>query len=71
MKKDDNFNKSQKLQSSQINMALGIFMLSFSMIIFISIVFTETTVGKMTNLGAGLVLFLIGGGMYLKAKYHK
>jgi hypothetical protein len=41
------------------------------MIIFISIVFTETTVGKMTNLGAGLVLFLIGGGMYLKAKYHK
>jgi hypothetical protein len=52
-------------------MALGLFMLIFAVIIFLSIFFTETFIGKMTNLGAGLILLIIGGGMFLKAKLSR
>lgn len=67
----ENLQASQKLKSSQINMALGLFLLIFAIIIFISIFFTETFIGKMTNLGAGVILLIIGGGMFWKAKLVK
>lgn len=60
-------NTAQKLQQAQINRALGIFMLAFSLIVIISIFFTETFVGKMTNLVAGLILGSIGAVMLLKS----
>ena len=43
----------------KIYMAMGYFLLFFSLIILLSIFFTETWIGKMTNLGAGVILLLI------------
>jgi putative Mn2+ efflux pump MntP len=60
-------NTPQKLQQAQINRALGIFMLAFSLIVIISIFFTETFVGKMTNLVAGLIMASIALAMLLKS----
>jgi putative Mn2+ efflux pump MntP len=60
-------NTPQKLQQAQINRALGIFMLAFSLIVIISIFFTETFIGKMTNLVAGLIMASIALAMLLKS----
>jgi len=60
-------NTPQKLQQAQINRALGIFMLAFSLIVIISIFFTETFVGKMANLVAGLIMGSIGAAMIFKS----
>lgn len=55
------------MQEAQINRALGVFMLFFASIILVSIFFTDTTIGKLTNLGAGGVIGLIGGVMFYRA----
>jgi len=51
--------KSEKIKNSKINRVLGIFILFFGIIIIISMVFTETFIGQMTNLIAGAILCLI------------
>ena len=61
-------NKDQKDPMSQINRALGLFLLCFGMIILFSIFFTETFAGKMTNLAAGFVFVGIGLLMMFKRK---
>jgi len=55
------------MQEAQINRALGVFMLCFAAIILVAICFTETTIGKLTNLGAGGIIGLIGGVMFYRA----
>lgn len=55
------------MQEAQINRALGVFMLIFALIILVAIGFTETTIGKLTNLGAGGIIGLIGGLMFYRA----
>ena len=55
------------MQEAQINRALGVFMLCFAVIILVAICFTETTIGKLTNLGAGAIIALIGGVMFWRA----
>jgi hypothetical protein len=55
------------MQEAQINRALGVFMLFFAVIILVSIFFTDTTIGKLTNLGAGGIIGLIGGVMFWRA----
>jgi hypothetical protein len=55
------------MQEAQINRALGVFMLFFALIILVSIFFTSTTIGKLTNLGAGAIIGLIGGVMFYRA----
>lgn len=55
------------MQEAQINRALGVFMLCFALIILVAICFTETTIGKLTNLGAGVIIGLIGGVMFWRA----
>ena len=55
------------MQEAQINRALGVFMLCFAVIILVAICFTETTIGKLTNLGAGGIIGLIGGVMFWRA----
>lgn len=55
------------MQEAQINRALGVFMLFFAAIILVSIFFTDTTIGKLTNLGAGGIIGLIGGAMFWRA----
>jgi len=52
--------ESQKIQMAQINKALAVFLLFFGAVVISAIFFTETFVGKMTNLTAGLILGLIG-----------
>ncbi|MHC4436209.1 MAG: hypothetical protein ACYS3S_02530 [Planctomycetota bacterium] len=52
----------------QINKALGLFICFFGTIVLVSMFFTETFVGKMTNLGAGLILVAIGIGMIIRSK---
>jgi len=52
----------------QINKALGLFICFFGTIVLVSMFFTETFVGKMTNLGAGLILLVIGIIMIFRSK---
>ena len=52
----------------QINRALGLFICFFSAVVLVSIFLTETFVGKMTNLVAGLIFAAIGIIMIIKSK---
>lgn len=52
----------------QINRALGLFICFFAAVVLISIFLTETRVGKMTNLIAGLIFGVIGLIMIFKSK---
>jgi hypothetical protein len=61
----------QALQEAQINRALGVFLLFFTGIILVSIFFTDTTVGKLTNLAAGAIIGLVGGVMVYRARPSK
>ena len=63
-----NQEKIQKTQMAQINRALGIFLLFFGAVVIAALLFTETFVGKMTNLVAGLILTLIGAILILRTK---
>jgi Flp pilus assembly protein TadB len=69
---DSNNNKdkeeSQKAQMAQINKALAVFLLFFGAVVISAVFFTETFVGKMTNLTAGLILGLIGVILIVQAK---
>ena len=68
MEVDKNDQKLEKIKNSQINMALGLFILFFGVVIIVATFFTTTFIGQMTNLIAGIVLFAIGAAMVLKAK---
>jgi predicted RND superfamily exporter protein len=59
---------SERTRMSQINFALGVFVCFFGSVVLVSIFFTETIVGKMTNLGAGLILLAIGIIMIYRSK---
>ena len=59
---------SEQARMSQINMALGAFVCFFGSVVLVSIFFTETRVGKITNLGAGLILTVIGIGMIVRSR---
>ncbi|MHC4535041.1 MAG: hypothetical protein ACYS6K_13920 [Planctomycetota bacterium] len=52
----------------QINRALGFFICFFSAVVLVSIFLTDTFVGKMTNLVAGLIFAAIGIIMIVKSK---
>ncbi|MBM4025053.1 MAG: hypothetical protein FJ280_06535 [Planctomycetes bacterium] len=60
--------KSRTLQEAQISKALGLFLLIFALVVLVSILFTDTGIGKLTNLGAGIVLAAIGGIMLLRVR---
>lgn len=68
METDNNKFKLQKIKDSEINKALGLFILFFGLVIIGATFFTNTFIGQMTNLVAGIVLLLIGAGMVIKAK---
>jgi protein-S-isoprenylcysteine O-methyltransferase Ste14 len=67
-KNNTNNEESQKAQMAQINKALAVFLLFFGAVVISAIFFTETFVGKMTNLTAGLILGLIGVILIVQAK---
>lgn len=71
MTKTPNHNDARVLHDSQINMSLGAFLVFFGLVVLISIIFTDTGIGKLTNLGAGAVISGIGGIMIYKARRLK
>ncbi len=62
----ENPDDGKTLHDFQINKALGAFLLFFAAVVLVSIFFTDTGIGKLTNLGAGVVIGGIGGLMFLK-----
>ena len=58
----------ERARMSQINLALGVFVSFFGSVVLISIFFTETSIGKLTNLIAGVILAAIGAIMIVRAK---
>ena len=64
----DTIEDREKLKASQINNALGFFILIFGLIVVFAMFFTETFVQKMTDLAAGITLAIIGAGMMWRAK---
>ena len=70
METQDTLNKrdAQKTQMAQINRALGVFLFFFGAVILVAVLFTESFVGKMTNLAAGLILGFIGTLLILQTK---
>ena len=58
----------EKNKSAQINKVLGLFILYFGIVIIFATFFTDTFVGQMTNLVAGIILLGIGAGMVLTAQ---
>ena len=64
----DILEKRARLKANQINNALGFFILLFGFIVLFSMSLSETFQQRMTNIVAGGVLVLIGGGMMWKAK---
>jgi hypothetical protein len=57
----------QHIQIGKINKALGLFLLCFAGVVLVAVFFTDTSIGKMTNLVAGLILAGIGAVMILKS----
>ncbi len=57
----------KSVQMSKINRALGLFLLCFAAIVFVAVFFTETGVGKATNLVASLILAGIGAVMVVRS----
>lgn len=57
-----NIEKQKRYKSMQINNALGIFILFFGIVVIIAVPFSDNHYDKMTNLIAGVILSLIGGG---------
>jgi len=60
--------KTIDIKGAKINNVLGMFLLFFGLIILVAIYFTETFIGQMTNLVAGIILTAIGGIMMIKAR---
>ncbi|MCK5033446.1 MAG: hypothetical protein KAS18_07420 [Calditrichia bacterium] len=60
--------RTEKIKNAKINNVLGLFVLFFGVVIIISIFFTETDIGKITNAVAGVALSAIGGGMMFKSR---
>ena len=61
----ENPDDAKTLHDFQINKALGAFLLFFALVVLVAIFFTDTGIGKLTNLGAGVVIGGIGGAMFL------
>jgi hypothetical protein len=62
----DNQDDARILHDPQIHKALGAFLVFFALVVLVSIFFTDTGIGKLTNLGAGAVIGGIGAIMLLK-----
>ena len=70
MDEQDEMTDKDKAQNrvGQINRALGLFICFFAVVVLVSIFWTDTRAGKITNLGAGLILVVVGIIMIVKSK---
>jgi hypothetical protein len=66
-----NHDEARVLQEAQINRALGAFLVVFGLVVLVSILFTDTGIGRLTNLGAGAIITGIGAAMLYKARCLK
>ena len=64
----DTIEINARIKAAQINNALGFFILVFGIIVIVAMAFTETFVQQMTDLSAGVLMLIIGGGMMWVAK---
>ena len=64
----DNRDNRKTLQETQIYRALGTFLLVFAVIVLLSILFTGTGIGRLTNLAAGAIIGGIGAAMFLRGR---
>jgi len=72
MRESEGMNKNQgEHRQAQINGALGLFLLFFGVIVLIAMAFTQTLVGRLTNLVAGAILGLIGGAMFYRSRKRR
>ncbi len=71
MTESPNHDDPRVLHDTQINRALGTFLVFFGLVVLVSIFFTETGIGKLTNLGAGAVIGGIGAAMIYKGRRIK
>ena len=62
----DNQDHARTLHEAQIYKALGTFLLFFALVVLLSIVFTNTGIGRLTNLAAGVIIGGVGGAMFLR-----
>jgi hypothetical protein len=62
-----NHDDPRVLHDVQIHNALGAFLVFFGLVVLVSIFFTDTGIGKLTNLGAGAIIGGIGVLMIYKA----
>ena len=62
-----NHDDPRVLHDVQIYMALGAFLVFFGLVVLVSIYFTDTNIGKLTNLGAGAIITGIGAAMMYRA----
>lgn len=70
MQQENETPKPQDTQASmrQINTALGLFICFFAVVVLISMWYTETSIGRATNLVAGLILLSIGSIMIFRSR---
>ncbi|MBN1509848.1 MAG: hypothetical protein JW955_23580 [Sedimentisphaerales bacterium] len=63
-----NRDDARALHEAQINNALGTFLAIFGLLVLVSIFFTDTGIGKLANLGAGVIISGIGALMIYRAR---
>jgi hypothetical protein len=63
-----NRDETRVLQEAQINRALGTFLAIFGLVVLVSILFTDTGIGRLTNLGAGAVITGIGAALRYRGR---
>jgi len=68
MAQPSNHDDARALHEAQINRALGLFLAIFAGVVLVSILFTDTGIGRLTNLGAGAVIGGIGAAMLYRAR---
>ena len=66
-----NHDEARALHDAQINMALGVFLAVFGLVVLASILLTDTGIGKLTNLSAGAIIGGIGAAMICRARRLK
>jgi len=66
-----NENAEHNVSLGKIYIAMGFFLLFFSLVVLLSIFFTDTFIGKITNLGAGLILMIVSGFMAISGRRLK
>ena len=63
-----NHDEARTLHESQISRALGTFLVIFGLVVVLSVFFTDTGIGKLTDLGAGTVIAGIGAAMIYRGR---